>query len=69
MLDFYDFMKNNYNLSITGDSGYCLRKIYGRTRLHADRVINNHNKTIRVDNSEYVYREKFTMLKLYHKSL
>ena len=30
---------DNYEIKSTGDSGYCLRKIYGETRRHMDGVI------------------------------
>ena len=29
---------NKYELKSTGDSGYCLRKIYGPTRAHSDGI-------------------------------
>jgi len=28
-----------YNVKSNGDSGYCIRKIYGPTRLHCDNVV------------------------------
>lgn len=31
-------LREKYNITCTGDSGYCLRKIYGPTRLHADGI-------------------------------
>jgi len=30
-----------YNVKSNGDSGYCIRKIYGPTRLHCDNVVEN----------------------------
>lgn len=33
-----DKFKQEYNIACTGDSGYCLRKIYGPTRLHKDGI-------------------------------
>jgi hypothetical protein len=35
---FINYMYNTYNVNSKGDSGYCLRKIYGPTREHADGV-------------------------------
>lgn len=32
-------LKNKYEITCTGDSGYCLRKIDGETRLHSDGII------------------------------
>lgn len=31
-------LKTDHNISCSGDSGYCLRKIYGPTRLHKDGI-------------------------------
>lgn len=31
-------LKSDYNITCSGDSGYCLRKIYGPTRLHKDGI-------------------------------
>ena len=33
-----NYLKKEYNITCTGDSGYCLRKIYGPTRLHKDGI-------------------------------
>jgi len=35
---FINMLNNDYNISCTGDSGYCLRKIYGATRFHKDGI-------------------------------
>ena len=32
------YLYNNYGLKSTGDSGYCLRKIFGPTRVHSDGI-------------------------------
>jgi len=32
------YLYNKYDLKSTGDSGYCLRKIYGPTRAHSDGI-------------------------------
>lgn len=36
--NFITILKNDYNIECSGDSGYCLRKIYGATRFHKDGV-------------------------------
>ena len=44
-----NYLYKEYNILCTGDSGYCLRKIYGCTREHKDGVIsitNESNKSI-----------------------
>lgn len=44
--NFTKLLKNNYNIDSNGDSGYCLRKIYGATRFHKDGIDSskmNHN--------------------------
>lgn len=33
-----NYFKEEYNIICSGDSGYCLRKIYGPTRLHKDGI-------------------------------
>lgn len=33
-----DFLHSQYDINCSGDSGYCLRKIYGPTRLHKDGI-------------------------------
>ena len=33
-----NYLNNEYNLICSGDSGYCLRKIHGPTRLHKDGI-------------------------------
>jgi hypothetical protein len=40
---FIQYMVNNYNVNSKGDSGYCLRKIYGPTRQHVDGVFKDIN--------------------------
>jgi hypothetical protein len=35
---FVQILNVDYNISSTGDSGYCLRKIYGPTRFHKDGI-------------------------------
>ena len=35
---FINTLKNDYNISCSGDSGYCLRKINGPTRIHKDGI-------------------------------
>ena len=38
---FINYMYNNYKVNSKGDSGYCLRKIYGPTRYHVDGLFKN----------------------------
>jgi hypothetical protein len=33
-----NYLNNEYNIICSGDSGYCLRKIHGPTRLHKDGI-------------------------------
>lgn len=40
---FINYMYNNYSVNSKGDSGYCLRKIYGPTRIHTDGIFKNTN--------------------------
>lgn len=46
MIHFQNKLYNMYNLKIHGDSGYCLRKIYGKTRNHIDGIFNNTNDIV-----------------------
>jgi hypothetical protein len=41
---FIQYMFNKYNVISKGDSGYCLRKIYGPTRQHADGIFDYTNR-------------------------
>jgi hypothetical protein len=41
---FIQYIFNKYNVISKGDSGYCLRKIYGPTRQHADGIFDYTNK-------------------------
>lgn len=41
---FIQYIFNTYNIMSKGDSGYCLRKIYGPTRLHSDGLFDYTNK-------------------------
>jgi hypothetical protein len=43
---FIQYMFNTYKLTSKGDSGYCLRKIYGPTRQHSDGLFDYTNKDI-----------------------
>lgn len=48
-----NYLYKEYDILCKGDSGYCLRKIYGATRQHKDGVVSNiHN------NSETVYKNQ-----------
>lgn len=48
-----NYLYKEYDILCKGDSGYCLRKIYGATRQHKDSVLSNiHN------NSETVYKNQ-----------
>lgn len=40
------YLFTTYNIKCQGDSGYCLRKIYGATRKHTDGIIGNTNDKI-----------------------
>lgn len=40
-----NYLFKNHNIVSKGDSGYCLRKIYGNTREHKDGILTNTNNT------------------------
>jgi hypothetical protein len=40
---FINYMYSNYEVISKGDSGYCLRKIFGSTKYHIDNLFNNNN--------------------------
>ena len=54
MVLFQKELKEKYNIHTKGDSGYCLRKIYGATKEHYDKI-----STIKyienINNKEYIY--------------
>ena len=54
MVLFQKELKEKYNIHTKGDSGYCLRKIYGETKKHYDKIlINNYKKNI--NNKKYIH--------------
>jgi hypothetical protein len=44
--NFINYMYNNYQVNSKGDSGYCLRKIFGPTKLHFDNIFKNNEQPI-----------------------
>lgn len=46
--NFIQYMLNTYNINSKGDSGYCLRKIYGPTRQHADGLFEYTNEPMSI---------------------
>ena len=54
-----NYLHNRYGLSSTGDSGYCLRKIYGPTRAHSDGIT-----VTAVQNGKYIPIRKVRNLSL-----
>lgn len=51
ILNFQKELNNIYNINTKGDSGYCLRKIYGETKIHKDGIYSD--KILNINNNNY----------------
>jgi hypothetical protein len=50
MYEFKTYLQKELNIKIDGDSGYCLRKVYGATKKHIDGILSSPKTQIKIIN-------------------